>query len=352
MPAEGRFGIAGSCGSFLPSARLQIPCPGPCRRFVITKLQRKWLTSNGTRFALIGWEHLLDPHDGPLGPGKGTVSVSAATATRTCRILYYGPQDVGKRENLRLIHSSVPPENRLSLATGDPERQIAFRFANESQGNWQVLVQCVDTGKERYRSAGMSDQPPFDGVVFVISSRAGLLDQGMAAMESLKTYLDTWGLDLLEVPLVIQYNGREKPDILPVDKLESLINPWSLLSFPGSTQRHEGVKETLKAILGLTVNHLRTNPRHPEAGTGMELKTEPRPEPPPEDEQDAGLVLEYGPPVPGSELEGETLKRSEAIFDELRPPIVIPVRIPSRLLSGSGPVRILLEVEIDDNGDY
>jgi signal recognition particle receptor subunit beta len=281
------------------------------------------------------------------------VSQMTATATKTCRILYYGPQNVGKRDNLRLIHSSVPPENRLSLASGDPERQIAFRFANEAQGSWQVLVQCVDTGKERYRSAGMNDQPPFDGIVFVVSSRAGLLDQAMAAMESLKTYLDTWGLDLLEVPLVIQYNDRENADTLPVDKLESLINPWGLLSLPCATSRGEGVKETLKAILGLTVNHLKNQPQPVQAQQPasdiLPPVDDPNPEPP--NGEDGGLVLEYGPPVPGSEVEEATYKRGEAIFDELRPPIVIPVRIPRRLLAGDGPVRILLEVEIDD-GTY
>jgi hypothetical protein len=280
------------------------------------------------------------------------VTVNPATAVRTCRILYYGPAGVGKRENLHLIHGSVPPDNRLALASGDPERQIAFRFSNETQGEWQVLVQCVDAGKERYRSAGMGSQPPFDGVVFVVSSRAGLLDQGMAAMESLKTYLDTWGLDLLEVPLVIQYNGRENPDTMPVDRLESLINPWGLLSFPGSTARREGVRETLKAILGLTVNHLISNPPAQQPDLPRSLSA-------PESGQSdggargqSGLDLEYGPPLPGTELEVETVKRGEAIFDELRPPIVIPVRIPRRLVNGSGPIKIQLEVEIIEDGDF
>ncbi len=275
-----------------------------------------------------------------------------ATAVKTCRILYYGPADVGKRENLRLVHSSVPPENRLSLASGDPERQIAFQFCNAEQGNWQVLVQSVDVGKERYRSAGMNPQPPFDGIVFVVSSRAGLLDHGMAGLESLKTYLDTWGLDLMGVPLVIQYNEREQSDILPVDRLESLLNPWGLLSFPGSTVRREGVRETLKAILGLTVNHLRSHPAQPiQEPEAMTVKA-----PPPTAEQrpvqNSGLGLEYGPPVPGQEVEVHMAQRGDAIFDELSPPIVIPVKIPRRLLAQDGPVKLLLEVEVTDEDGY
>lgn len=274
-----------------------------------------------------------------------------ATAVKTCRILYYGPKDVGKRENLRLVHSSVPPENRLALASGDPERQIAFQFHNPTQGDWQVLVQCVDAGRERYRSAGMGNTPPFDGVVFVVSSRAGLLDQGMAALESLKTYLDTWGLDLMGVPLVIQYNEREQPDTLPVDRLESLLNPWGLLSFPGSTARREGVRETLKAILGLTINHLQTQPiRTEQELPSMAVQAEIKPKSTASGESSLGLT--YGPPVPGSEVAEETARRGDAIFDELRPPVVIPVKIPRRLLDRDGPVRLLLEVEITDDDGF
>ncbi len=259
---------------------------------------------------------------------------------------------MGKRENLRLIHSSVPPENRLSLASGDPERQIAFRFASPEQGQWQVLVQSVDVGKERYRTAGMGEAPPFDGIVFVMSSRAGLLDQGMAAMESLKTFLDTWGLDLMGVPLVLQYNQREFPDTLPVDKLESLINPWGLLSFPGSSARSEGVRETLKAILGLTVNHLKSRPApSPQEQSSMQ-DTQPDLEVTLRGSGQGGLDLDYGPPVPGQEITAETARRSEAIYDQLNPPIVIPVRIPRRLLEGQGVIRIQLEVEVDDSQDF
>jgi len=173
----------------------------------------------------------------------------------------------------------------------------------------------------------------------------------MAAMESLKTYLDTWGMDLMGVPLVLQYNDRECPDTMPVDRLESLLNPWGLLSFPGSTVRREGIRETLKAILGLTLNHLKSQPQPANSVLPPELAGNG---PPPEIRRapDPALGLDYGPPVPGGDIEEATAKRTEAIFDELRPPIVIPVRIPRRLIEGKGPLKIELELEIDDGDGY
>ena len=290
--------------------------------------------------------------------GSPSVPTPPMTATRTCRLLYYGQPGTGKRENLRLIHQSIPPEHRLSVATDDPERQIAFRLRQESAGGeWHVLVQSVDVGSERFKVAGMLERPPFDGVIFVVHSGAGHLDQGLAAFESLKIFLDSWGLDLLHVPVVLQYNRRGPEETVSVDQLESLLNPWGLLSFPANSARAEGVRETLKAALGLAINHLKERqlevqpepsqmlldpvapPRHPGSaskGPGG------RP-------QAGALNLDYGPPLPGSEIEARTMARSEAIFDELRPPLVVPVRIPRRLLRGSGgQIRILLEVEIED----
>jgi len=276
------------------------------------------------------------------------------TSQKTCRLLYYGPAESGKRANLRYIHHSIPPEQILPLANEDPERQIAFKVNQGDDGAWQVLVQSVDAGRERYRTAGSNEKPPFDGIVFVVDSRLDQLDQSLSAFESLKTYLGTFDLDLTEVPVVIQYNGREKGNVLPVDRLESLLNPWGLLSFPASAGKGEGVRETLKSILGLTVNHIRENPRDAAHTPANEEPVPDRADPANADseEEGAGLGIDYGPPIPGTEIGDSTKALSDAIFEELRPPVVIPVKIPRRLLMGEGRVNIVLEVEIDDSSTF
>jgi len=276
------------------------------------------------------------------------------TSQKTCRLLYYGPAESGKRANLRYIHQSIPPEHLLSLASQDPERQIAFQVNHGDDGNWHVLVEAVDAGRERYRTDGMSEWPPFDGIVFVVDSRLDQLDQSLAAFESLKTYLDSYGLDLTEVPVVVQYNNREQADILPVDRMESLLNPWGLLSFPASAIKGEGVRETLKSVLGLTVNHLIEQPGDPARAEAFELATPATTSTGEAGEGSAasGLGIDYGPPIPGMEIQDSTKALSDAIFEELRPPVIIPVKIPRRLFSGEGTIKILLEVEIDDDSTF
>lgn len=258
------------------------------------------------------------------------------TATRTCRLLYYGAGTTGKRDNLRLINQSLPPENRLSLASADPERQIAFRMRTDRDGDWQVLVQTIDAGHEQLPAAGRGSRINFDGVVFVVSSRAPHLDQALASLEGLKSYLEAWGLDLMTLPVVIQYNNREANDALPLERLESLINPWGLLSYPASTTRGEGVRETLKSILGLSINHVKER-----------IIVDPVPSPEttfPEQE----FSVESGPPLPGME---ELIESVEPVLSEAGPspaPLVIPVQVPRHLVQGQGPLRVLLEIHLTD----
>jgi len=267
------------------------------------------------------------------------------TAVQTCRLLYYGPAGAGKRENLRLINRSLPPQHRLSLASADPERQIAFRLKTEKDGQWQVLIQSIDAGMEKHPTAGLENSPPFDGIIFVVPSGSAQLDNSLAAFEGLKNYLDSWNLDLMTVPVVIQYNGRDDANMLPIDRLESLLNPWGLLSFPASSQRDEGIRETLKAILGLTVNHLKRNSHV----STVHNTTAPQPIPAVEvSASDKSLGLEYGPPIPGTDLGAGSIPGLGDPEQSGGTPIILPVKIPRHMLDDEGPLRILLEVEIID----
>ncbi len=281
----------------------------------------------------------------------------SAVAVRTCRILYYGPSGAGKRENLRQIADSIPPEHRLQVATDDPSRHIAFRLRSGSQGDWTVFIQSLDTGREMYFQGSDKSKPPFDGVVFVAQSTAARLDQSLSSLEALKAYIDGWNLDIMSVPMVIQYNRLGEGVCLAVDRLESLLNPWGLLSFPASTAQVEGVKETLKAILSLTISQiLQDESKRGVSQTGTRSARERQTAP--ESKlvtvaPDPNIHLDTDQPHVNHQSEAANFQvvsedRSGFFFDELRPPIVIPVRIPRKLLDKYGSARIILEVELDD----
>jgi len=269
------------------------------------------------------------------------VAIAEQTRVRTCHLLYYGPAGVGKRENLGVIHRTIPPESRVALQADDPERQIAFQFRKPGEEPWRVVVRAMDTGAESVTAAGAADGAPFDGVVFTIDSSAARLDESLAAFESLKMYLENFGLDLMDVPIVLQYNRRNSPDALSVDRLESLLNPWGMLAFPADSAQGGGVRETLRAVLAPAVNNAAVRRARPAA-----------PPTSPQEGRAGDLQLVYGPPVPGTEVTPETAARGRAILKDLNPPIVVPVRIPRHLIEGRDHVRVQLEIELTDDERY
>ncbi len=76
-----------------------------------------------------------------------------------------------------------------------------------------------------------------------------------------------------------------------VDRLEGLLNPWGLLSFPANAKKGEGVREALKAILGLTVNHLETQPE--DNYNGRETFVEPEDSSVAVADKESGLGIDY-----------------------------------------------------------
>jgi hypothetical protein len=277
------------------------------------------------------------------------VASQSTTATRTCRIIYYGSRGVGKRDNLLRIQHSVPQEHRLAVPPEMDGQMVSFRLRSGVKGEWEVQLSAIDTGAE---DAGMpaGRTAPFDGIVFVAHSSASGLDQSLSALEAMKAWLDSHRLDVTSVPLVIQYNGREQDDCLPVDRLESLLNPWGLLSFPASANQGEGVRETLKAILSLTISKLMQDDQA--AGPGELHHARPAGEhvrePSLEKRQDglSGPVFAVDSEQPELQIISED--RRGLFYEDLRPPIVVPVRIPRRLIEKHGSARLILEIELDD----
>ncbi|HOX25193.1 MAG TPA: hypothetical protein PLL30_13575 [Candidatus Krumholzibacteria bacterium] len=272
---------------------------------------------------------------------------TTATAIRTCRILYYGPLNCGKRQNLARIQASLPPEHRLAVATSDPSRHIAFMLRNGNQGDWQVFVQAMDAGQEDPVRAGTA--VPFDGIVFTCDSGAGSLDEGLSAMEGLKSYLDCWRLDVMAVPMVIQYNHRDGQGVLPVDRLESLLNPWGLLSFPAASGSGEGVRETLKAILSLTISHILQRDARAPSQPSHDLTIDPNPPVPGTTHADS-WELRRAAPASGGEI---PIKPAKPPLKHAAGPnhaaLVIPVAVPRSALGPDGTGRIILEVQVVDD---
>jgi hypothetical protein len=75
-------------------------------------------------------------------------------------------------------------------------------------------------------------------------------------MHNLYDNLSEYGLDLREIPFVIQYNKRDLPNISSIQELQEQLNPQMVPYYEAVGVRGIGVFDTLKAVSKLVIKSL------------------------------------------------------------------------------------------------
>ncbi|HSL92792.1 MAG TPA: GTPase domain-containing protein [Candidatus Limnocylindrales bacterium] len=184
-----------------------------------------------------------------------------------CKIVYYGPGLCGKTTNLQYIYKRMNPESRgrmISLAT-ETERTLFFDFLPLSLGEirgfktrfhlYTVPGQVFYDASRRLILRGV------DGVVFCADSQLTRMDANLESLENLRINLREQGYDGDRMPLVLQYNKRDLPQVAAVSELHALLNYRNSPEFEGVATAGTGVFETLKAIIKLILINLKKGGR-------------------------------------------------------------------------------------------
>ncbi len=85
-----------------------------------------------------------------------------------------------------------------------------------------------------------------DGVVFVADSHSKRIQANVESMQDLRQNLAEHGYGLEQLPLTIQYNKRDLPNITPIEELNRLINSDNTTWYQSVATEGAGVFETLK----------------------------------------------------------------------------------------------------------
>jgi len=174
------------------------------------------------------------------------------------KVVYYGPGLGGKTTNLELIHGRTKPERRgklISLAT-ESERTLFFDLLPVELGTfkgYQVRLHlCTVPGQIAHDRTRRLVLRHVDGIVFVVDSQRTRLADNIESIHNLADNLRRQGDDPDELPLVVQYNKRDLPDVLEVEALrEALAVPDGVPELEAVAVEGEGVFETVKTILKL-----------------------------------------------------------------------------------------------------
>jgi signal recognition particle receptor subunit beta len=76
------------------------------------------------------------------------------------------------------------------------------------------------------------------------------------SLQNLRQNLLDQGADPAGIPLVIQYNKRDLPGVVPLAQLERVLNPGGAPSFEAAAVGGQGVFETLRSISELVLRSL------------------------------------------------------------------------------------------------
>jgi signal recognition particle receptor subunit beta len=188
--------------------------------------------------------------------------INYASREINCKIVYYGPGLCGKTTNLEYVYEKVSPNTRgklISLAT-ETERTLFFDFLPVDLGairGFKTRFHLYTVpGQVYYNASRKLILKGVDGVVFVADSQVERLDANIESMHNLYENLSEYGLDLREIPFIIQYNKRDLPNTSSLQELEAQLNPNKVPHFEAVATRGIGVFDTLKAVSKLVIKSL------------------------------------------------------------------------------------------------
>lgn len=193
-------------------------------------------------------------------------TINFAAREINCKIVYYGPGMCGKTTNLKHVFGKVPEHLRgdmVSLATED-ERTLFFDFLPLDLGSVQGFKTRFHLytvpGQVFYNASRKLILRGVDGIVFVADSAPNRLRANAESMRNLRENLAEHGIDVREVPIVLQINKRDLPEALPTDMIRAVIDPTKKLQiYEASAAQGIGVFETLKAVSRLVLEKLSRN---------------------------------------------------------------------------------------------
>jgi signal recognition particle receptor subunit beta len=178
-------------------------------------------------------------------------------------VVYYGPGLCGKTTNLQYIYTHTSNDSRgemVSLET-ETDRTLFFDLLPidvGSIGGFNTRIQLYTVpGQVFYNTTRKLVLKGVDGVVFVADSQKPMLAANVESLKNLEENLAEMGQTFETLPVVLQYNKRDLPDVVSVEEMNRLLNPKSWPHFEASAVTGTGVFDTLKGISKLTLVSLK-----------------------------------------------------------------------------------------------
>lgn len=181
--------------------------------------------------------------------------INYASREINCKIVYYGPGLGGKTTNIKYIYTKLNPEIKgklISLAT-ELDRTLFFDFLPVDLGTIKGFKTRFHLytvpGQVFYNASRKLILKGVDGIIFVADSQIERFDENIESFQNMEDNLRTYNIAIDKIPLIIQYNKRDLPNITSVEELQKVLNAQNKYPyFEAVAVQGIGVFETLKEV--------------------------------------------------------------------------------------------------------
>lgn len=178
------------------------------------------------------------------------------------KIVFYGPGLSGKTTNLQKLHELTDPGQRTDLFSVNTmeDRTLFFDLLpldlGVVYGNTIKLQIYTVPGQVHYDSTRRIVLSGADGVVFVADSDKAKMADNVQSINNLYHNLQANRINIKEVPLVLQYNKRDLPNIADIKTMEQKLNFRNVPHFEAVAVDGVGVLETFVEAVKQTVRYI------------------------------------------------------------------------------------------------
>ncbi|MFK8137925.1 MAG: ATP/GTP-binding protein [Bdellovibrionales bacterium] len=171
-----------------------------------------------------------------------------------CKVVYYGPSLGGKTTNVQHIFSETSPgeKGKLEAFDAETERTLFYDFLPLDIGEirgYQVRFHVYSVpGQVVYDASRKLVMKLVDGIVFVADSQKERMEENISSLRNLEVNLQQQGIEISDIPLVIQYNKRDLPNAMSVEEMRLELNKYNAPDFEAVAQDGVGVFESLKSV--------------------------------------------------------------------------------------------------------
>jgi signal recognition particle receptor subunit beta len=187
------------------------------------------------------------------------VQLDFAAREVTMKLVYYGPALSGKTTNLVALHDRAGQQARGRLMTLETKNDrtlffdlLPLTFKSET-GDVRLRIKLFTVpGQPIHSSTRKLVLQGADGVALVADSRLTETENNAASFLDLRDNLRANGSEIAKMPLVIQFNKRDLPEIRTDEELAQMAARGREPVFKAVARQGEGVLQTFLALLHLS----------------------------------------------------------------------------------------------------